>query len=283
MIKQSLTWFSKNKQQNAIINGTIIQNSPIVFFQMKIRLIEANRKNSTTKREIAILVDILRATSTITTALFYGAKAIIPTTEIHTAFELASENNALLMGERNCVKIRNFDLGNSPVEISEEKVRDKTIVFSSTNFPKTLSSSKISPLILIGSFLNLNVITKYAFEFALENTLDICFVLAGSEATSNDEDYAFAGASALILSKYENIFLDRSILKALNLVSKKDIENCVLDSHHAKKLSELGFRKDVEFSIMLDKFSIIPILKRKYNNRTRFKKVSDFGKLKSTN
>ncbi len=65
---------------------------------MKIRLIEANKKNSTTKNEIAILVDILRASSTITTALFYGAKTIIPTLEIHAAFKLAEENNALLMG-----------------------------------------------------------------------------------------------------------------------------------------------------------------------------------------
>ncbi len=228
---------------------------------MKIRLIEANRKNSTTKSEIAILVDILRASSTITSALFYGAKEIIPTLEIQTAFKLAAENNALLMGERNCVKIKNFDLGNSPVEITEEKVRDKTIVFSSTNFPKTLSSSKNSPLILIGSFLNLNVITKYAYKFALENTLDICFVLAGSENNSSDEDHAFAGASALILSKNENISFDKNILRAIHFVSKKGIENCILDSIHAGKLIKSGFQKDVKFSIKRDIFNVVPVLK----------------------
>jgi len=228
---------------------------------MKIRLIEASQKNCTTKNEIAILVDILRASSTITTALFYGVKEIIPTLEISTAFKLATENNALLMGERNCVKIKNFDFGNSPVEITNKKVRDKTIVFSSTNFPKTLSSSKNSSLILIGSFLNLNILTKYAFEFASKNNLDICFVLAGSSENSSDEDLAFAGASALLLSKYKYISFDKSILKAIHFVSKKRIENCVLDSIHARKLIKSGFRKDVEFSIKRDKFNVIPILK----------------------
>ena len=228
---------------------------------MKIRLIEANQKNSTSKNEIAILVDILRASSTITTALFYGAKTIIPTLEIHTAFKLAEEKNALLMGERNCVKIKNFDFGNSPIEITEEKVRDKIVIFSSTNFPKTLSSSKNSPLILVGSFLNLNIITKYAFNFALENTLDICFVLAGTEINPSDEDFAFAGASALTLSKYDNISFDKNIQKAIHFVLKKGIENCILDSIHAKKLIKLGFYKDVEFSIKRDKFNVIPILK----------------------
>ncbi len=228
---------------------------------MKIRLIEANQKNSTSKNEIAILVDILRASSTIKTALFYGAKTIIPTLEIHTAIKLAEENNALLMGERNCVKIKNFDFGNSPLEITEENIRDKIVIFSSTNFPKTLPLSKNSPLIIIGSFLNLNVITKYAFDYALENTLNICFVLAGSEVNPSDEDFTFVGASAMILSKYDNISFDKNIQKAIHFVSKKGLENCVLDSIHAKKLIKLGFHKDVEFSIKRDKFNVIPILK----------------------
>lgn len=228
---------------------------------MKIRLIKANQTISTTKNEIAILVDILRASSTITTALFYGAKTIIPISEIHSAIKLVEENNALLMGERNCVKIKNFDFGNSPLEITEEKVRDKIIIFTSTNFPKTLSSSKNSPLILIGSFLNINIITKYAFNFALENTLNICFVLAGTETNSSDEDFAFAGASAIILSKYKNISFNKNIQKAMNFVAKKGIKNCVLDSIHARKLIKLGFHRDVEFSIKRNKFNVIPILK----------------------
>ena len=240
---------------------------------MKIRLIEANQNNSTTKNEIAILVDILRASSTITTTLFYGAKTIIPTLEIHTALKLAEENNALLMGERNCVKIKNFDFGNSPLEITKENIRDKIVIFSSTNFPKTLSLSKNSPLILVGSFLNLNIITKYAFNFALENTLDICFVLAGTETNSSDEDFAFAAASALILSKYNSISFDKTIKKAIHFVLKKGIENCVLNSIHARKLIKLGFHKDVEFSIKRDKFNVIPILKA---NKITDLKVVDF-------
>ena len=240
---------------------------------MKIRLIEANQNNSTTKNEIAILVDILRASSTITTTLFYGAKTIIPTLEIHTALKLAEENNALLMGERNCVKIKNFDFGNSPLEITKEKIRDKIVIFSSTNFPKTLSLSKNSPLILVGSFLNLNIITKYAFNFALENTLDICFVLAGTETNSSDEDFAFAATSALILSKYNSISFDKTIKKAIHFVSKKGIQNCILNSIHARKLIKLGFHKDVEFSIKRDKFNVIPILKV---NKITDLKVVDF-------
>ncbi len=228
---------------------------------MKIRSIAASQKIFTTENEIAILIDILRASSTITATLFHEAKEIIPISEVQEAFQSARENNAILMGERNCIKINNFDLGNSPVEISKEKVRDRTVVFTSTNFPKTISLSKKSPLVLIGSFLNLNVITKYAYDFAEKNHFDICFVLAGNSKNSNDEDLAFAGASALFISKYKDIFPDKNIKKAIDFVSKNGIENCVLNSPHARKLINLGFLQDVKFSVMLDKFNIIPILR----------------------
>ena len=203
---------------------------------MKIRLIEANQKKTTSKNEIAILVDILRASSTITTAIFYGAKTIMPTLELHTAFKLSKDNNALLMGERNCVKIKNFDLGNSPTEITEKKVRDKNIIFSSTNFPKTLSLSKNSSLIIIGSFLNLNVITKFAYNYALKNTLDICFVLAGSEVNTSEEDFAFAGASALILSKYDNISLDKKNSKSSTFYFKQGIRKFRIKFYSRQKV-----------------------------------------------
>ena len=86
------------------------------------------------KDKNVIILDVLRATTTITTALAHGAKEIIPTESISTAVRVAKgSKNSLLCGERNGKIVDGFNLGNSPFEYSPEAVKDKSLIFSTTN------------------------------------------------------------------------------------------------------------------------------------------------------
>jgi 2-phosphosulfolactate phosphatase len=210
----------------------------------KVRL----KLSESTENEIAIVVDVLRATTTITTALYRGAQCIIPTKDAKSAFKMAKEHNALLMGERGCIKIRGFDFGNSPLEITE-KIVGRKIVFTSTNFPKPFFASAKSPIILIGCLLNVTSTTKEAYNLAVDRGLDICYMLAGL----GREDLAFVGISGMIL----NLNCDDKVKEAIKLVRKKGLEPCIKEASHAKRLVKLGFKEDVEFACKKDCFDII--------------------------
>jgi len=218
-------------------------------------------KDKTTAGEVAVVVDILRASTTITTSLYYGAEWIISTTDTKTAFELAEKYNAMLIGERNCLKINGFDLGNSPAEMIKEKVNGKKIVFTSTNFSKALASSMKSPIVLIGSMLNISAVTKFTYALAKEKGCDICFMLAGNADNNADEDLAFAGVSGSILKDFCDCCIGDDVKAAIDFVNAKGAEECIKDSNHAMRLINSGFFDDLEFACRKDIFDIVPILK----------------------
>src|SRR5215469_17491610 len=117
-------------------------------------------------RVVCVVLDVLRATSTIVTALQNGAAAVIPVSEISEALETGRRRpDVLLGGERKGVKIRTaegeFDFGNSPREYTPEKVQDKTIVSTTTNGTRALRACEHAKTVLAGSFLNLGATAKF--------------------------------------------------------------------------------------------------------------------------
>src|ERR1700704_4777335 len=114
-----------------------------------------------------VVLDILRATTTMMTALANGAEAIIPVSEISEALAIKQQRpEVLLAGERNGLRIRanqtggiDFDLGNSPREFLPEKVRGKTIVMTTTNGTRALRACVHAEAVLVGSFLNLRAVS----------------------------------------------------------------------------------------------------------------------------
>ena len=229
----------------------------MVFVNLKWR----GDNETTNENEVAIVVDILRATTSITAALGRGAKYVMPAIEIDDAFELAERyRNALLMGERKNRRVDGFDLGNSPLEITEERVRGREVIFTSTNFPKALEASRKSPIIIIGSLLNVTAASETAYRLAEEKGYDICFMLAGEFPENHArEDLAFAGVAGMILG-------DRSepgdkVKNAIDFVDKNSMENCVKNAKHGKELADSGFGDDIEFACKKDIFDIVPIVK----------------------
>ena len=150
-------------------------------------------------RTTCVVFDILRATTTMVTALANGAKAIIPVAEIDEALEVRRREPAVLLaGERDGLRIRaaqtgsiDFDLGNSPREFTSERVAGRTVVMTTTNGTRALRACANAQSILIGSFLNLSANAKWIQRHKPSNLLIVC---SGTIDQAAYEDVLAAGA-----------------------------------------------------------------------------------------
>src|SRR5690606_33026791 len=109
------------------------------------------------KGKLAVVVDVLRATSTIITSLNNGCKEVIPVVEIEEAMELSKnceKDEYLLAGERDALKIEGFDLSNSPSEYIRDVVEDKTIIFTTTNGTKAIRKAAGADEVILGALIN---------------------------------------------------------------------------------------------------------------------------------
>src|SRR5512140_3042987 len=111
-----------------------------------------------------IVIDVLRASTTITTALHNGAREVIPCATVEAAVKISANlagGVTLLAGERNARMIQGFHLGNSPLEFTPEKVRGKSIVFSSTNGAQALAKGRLAKDLTVASFVNISQVTDH--------------------------------------------------------------------------------------------------------------------------
>jgi 2-phosphosulfolactate phosphatase len=206
-----------------------------------------------------VVFDVLRATSTIVTALANGASAIIPVSEISEAMDIGKKRpEVLLGGERNGVKIRTaegeFDFGNSPREYTAEKVRGKTIVSTTTNGTRALRACVHAKAVLGGSFLNLGATAKFLREQNFENVLLVC---AGTRENTALEDVLAAGALGEILGAAE-LSDSAQIALAVFGQAKGDLAGAVSKSENAMRLLAIpDLREDVEFCLQRDIFDFV--------------------------
>ena len=142
-----------------------------------------------------VVIDILRATTTMVQALSAGAKAIYPVASIEEALRLANtfgRDEVLLCGERKCLPIEGFDLGNSPREFTPDRVAGKTLLMTTTNGTTALGLASGAARVVIGSLLNLGAIVESLARSGAEPVL-LC---AGRERHFGLEDAAYAGLLA---------------------------------------------------------------------------------------
>jgi 2-phosphosulfolactate phosphatase len=221
-------------------------------------------KNTELAGKLVVIIDVLRASSTIVTALANGCRGFIPIFSPNQAKKKAQQfekEMVLLGGEREGVKIEGFDLGNSPREYKREAVKDKTIIFSTTNGVKTLEMVKGAYRIIIGSFLNLQAVCNYCTNYKG----DILIICAGRDGRFSLEDTACAG---ILIDSLKNAFSDNCQEADANLTAQllyKKFGNNILEilrkSQHGRYLESIGLRKDLEFCSQLDIFNIVPIFR----------------------
>jgi len=221
-------------------------------------------KNTELAGKLVVIIDVLRASSTIVTALANGCRGFIPILSPDRAKKKAEQfdkERVLLGGEREGTKIEGFDLGNSPREYKRETVKDKIIIFSTTNGVKTLEMVKGAYRIIIGSFLNLQAVCNYCANYKG----DISIICAGKEGKFSLEDAACAG---MLIDSLKNVLSDTCQESDANLTARllyKKFGNNILEilqkSQHGRYLESIGLGEDLKFCSQLDFFHIVPIFR----------------------
>jgi 2-phosphosulfolactate phosphatase len=210
------------------------------------------------------VIDILRATTAMCAALHHGAKAMIPVASTEEALRLAQtigSADVLLAGEKNCVRIPGFQLGNSPLEMTESVVRNKTIIVTTTNGTKALLACQGAGTVYPACAANLTLAGERARE-ALERDRDLLVVCAGRDGSFSLDDAYCAGrlAVAALGGGKPRRGLNDAALAALDLVRRygERWERPLSYSRAGRELIKLGFREDVLDAGRLDAYPVLP-------------------------
>jgi 2-phosphosulfolactate phosphatase len=222
-----------------------------------------------------VVLDVLRASSTITVALNNGAREVIPVASIESAVKISGSlfgEVTLRGGERNGKTIEGFNLGNSPLEYSEAAVKGKSIIYCTSNGSVAMAKSRYARTLIVGSFLNLTTVV----DFIHEENKDYLFICAGRINTIGYfslEDAVCAGMMIQKLMKFESLELDLSdSAKASHALYKsfgRSILKMLKTSEHGKYLIEIGFEDDLKICAAVDSVPVLPV---QIENKIKLKK-----------
>ncbi|MCU0453677.1 MAG: 2-phosphosulfolactate phosphatase [Bacteroidetes bacterium] len=212
-----------------------------------------------------VVIDVLRASTTVAVALANGAREIIPVATIESAVKISGSlfgEVTLRGGERNGRMIEGFNLGNSPAEYTDATVRGKSIIFCTTNGSVAMAKSRYARRLFVGSFVNLSAIV----DAMLEDGEDYVLLCAGKPSglrSFSIEDAVCAGMMIQKLIQAKKFPLDlpdasraaatlykglgRSLLKLLKL------------SDHGQYLAEIGFAADLKLCAAVDSVPVVPV------------------------
>ena len=210
---------------------------------------------------IVVVIDILRATSAMCTAFHHGVGKIIPVATLEEATEYKKQG-FLVGAERNGIAIEGFDFGNSPFSYMSEKIKDKTIVISTTNGTQAIHAARNAYKVVIGAFTNISALCNW-LKSQNKSVLLLC---SGWKNKFNLEDTLFAGAVADILLKNDNFKYGDGALTSSYLykAAQSNMYKYLRHSSHAERLGAMGLKKDIKYCFTLDQTDVIPILKDKY-------------------
>lgn len=215
------------------------------------------------KDSCVVVIDILRATSSICVAFSSGVERILPVMSPEEC-RLYKEFDFITAAERNGIKLEGFDLGNSPFEYRNDLLRGKSIAMTTTNGTKAIRGAREAGAseIVVGSFLNFQKLIDYLAK----SNKNIFLLCAGWKDKVNLEDTLFAGAVAHALSHACEINCD-STLMAIDLYQhhQHNLYDLVIQSSHAKRFKALHEHEDdVRFCLQLNIYSSLPILSGEY-------------------
>jgi len=211
-----------------------------------------------------VVVDILRASTTICTALANGAKEVIPFGDIDAARNARERDEwrkALLCGEREAKKIPGFDLGNSPAEYTPETVGGRSLLFASTNGSVALSAAPANATVLVGGLVNATAVSEKIAELN-QTTVIAC---SGQFGQFSLEDAVGAGAiMAKLWERVEELELVNDGALAAQTIwdqYKEDPSVAMWQSRHGIYLIECGFGSDLSLCSVLDSHSVTPVMR----------------------
>lgn len=215
------------------------------------------------KGKIVVVIDILRATSSMCVAFQTGATKILPVSTPEEC-KLFKDFDFLCAAERNAVKLPGFDLGNSPFEFQNPLIQDRSIAFTTTNGTKAIKAAKEqgAQSIAIGAFLNISALCKWLAR----QQKSVLLVCAGWKDKFNLEDTLFAGA---VVSRVKDQFsIDCDSALASELLYKNHaprLDELVRQSSHARRFQlTQGNEDDVTFCLQQDTIQLVPVMQGEY-------------------
>ena len=210
----------------------------------------------------AVVIDVLRATSVITTALDNGATCVVPVKTVEEAnslFAVSEPTKTLRGGERNSLKIDGFDLANSPLEYKKKTVEGKTVILTTTNGTNAINNVKGADEVVLACFRNaaavVSVITRN----------DVIIICAGTEGNFSLDDGLCAGMLIELLKQKTEVETDDLGLLLTHYYnnSKANLLGALAGCFHLKRLFTLGFYDDIRFCLETNCVATVPVLRER--------------------
>lgn len=223
---------------------------------------------------MAIVIDVLRGTSVMATALAAGASQIVTCREISEAIEFAKgmTPSPLLCGERGCQPIDGFDLGNSPAEYTSERVQDRSLILTTTNGTRAIESAADAGRMITASFLNFSAVLD-----ALRRSEDVHLVCAGTDGEITAEDVLLAGAiasqcetryqavlqddEAILARQFWQSWFSPNRLSASGLPESRQLSGRLRETRGGRNLLRVGYEQDLDRCAAIDSIRVVPELK----------------------
>jgi 2-phosphosulfolactate phosphatase len=211
---------------------------------------------------IVVIIDVLRATSTIATALYNGARAVIPVDSVAECIRIGKQIDGITAGERDGKVAEGLTYGNSPAEYPRSFIENKILVLTTTNGTRLLQMAleKNAQNIITGSFPNLDAVCAY-LQAANQNVVLGC---AAWKDKVNIEDMLFAGAVISKIRKQFSINCDTSqIAETLYEKGKKDLFKFMKEKNasHYHRLHGFGLDGDMQYCLTPGGADIVPVYK----------------------
>ena len=212
---------------------------------------------------VVAVIDVLRASTCIAVALTNGARTVVPVEDVDEAITRSKQfdrSEVRLAGERKMVAIPGFDMGNSPLEFTQEAVSGRTVLITTTNGTRALLALQGARDIVVASYVNHAAVSAMLRAAARSN--DISIVCAGTEGHFSLEDAACAGRYVRSISQRGSSMTVNDAAQACALIDGKygdNIAEIFKDSRHGQALAEAGFGGDLVACAEVDSHPVVPI------------------------
>lgn len=216
--------------------------------------------------QTAVVIDVLRATSVITTALENGAREVIPVKTVDEAQNLYAQCDTaktLRGGERNALKIEGFDLSNSPLEYKKKVVEGKTLILTTTNGTNAINNIIGADEVVLACFRNGAAVVEHIVGLSHRGSSDIAIVCAGTESHFSLDDGLCAGMIIELLKQRTEVETDDLglLLHRFYNESKDNLFGALSGCYHLKRLFTMGFYDDIKFCLETNCVQTVPVLK----------------------
>ncbi|HEX5001020.1 MAG TPA: 2-phosphosulfolactate phosphatase [Bacteroidia bacterium] len=207
---------------------------------------------------IVVVIDVLRATSSMCVAFKHGVRSIVPVATVEESMHYKSRG-FLIGAERKGEMLEGFDLGNSPFSYMDERVRDRDIALTTTNGTQAIQIAKGAYQVVMGSFLNLEVLSNWLRS----QDKSVILLCSGWKNAFNFEDTLFAGA---VVQKLNGDFAltdhRDAALAAMHLyeMAQDDLHGFLERSSHRKRLEKLQIEEDIIYCLTPNQADVIPVL-----------------------